>query len=302
MPTEHRSRQRLAFAALLVTMLLWAGNAIVGRAVSGAIPPFFLAFCRWAIALTVILPFSARYVVRDRAILVAGWKSILLLGLVGVASFNAFLYSGLHYTTAANASLLQAGIPPLVLLLDRIFFGIRSGGRQIFGIMLSTIGVLIIICQGKVETLLGFHFGKGDLIVLGGVVVWASYTSLLRLRPNCHPLSFLVLTFAIAAFAMFLLAMTEWREIKVIEWHGGVIAAVLYVALFPSVVAYGLFNFAVEEVGGARAGQANNLLPLFGAVLASLLLGERLFAHHLAGMAIIATGIAMSWLTSRRAG
>lgn len=145
MPSEHRPRFLLAFAALLVTMLLWSGNMIAGRAVSGEIPPFFLGFARWAIAFAVVLPFAARHVARDRQVLLAAWKPILMLGLVGVASFNAFLYSGLRYTTAANASLLQAAIPPLVLLFDRAIFGVRSTIRQMIGVLLSTFGVLVII-------------------------------------------------------------------------------------------------------------------------------------------------------------
>lgn len=295
-----QSRQLLAFTALAVTMSLWAGNAVVGRAIVGQVPPLFLGFCRWVIAFSVVLPFAARPIARDRAALLAAWKPVLLLGLTGVASFNAFFYTGLHYTTATNASLLQAATPPLVLFLDRLLFGVRSARRQIIGVLCSTLGVLIIICHGRLETLLGFHFGRGDVLVLCGVAAWALYTSLLRLRPDCHPMSFLAATFGIAVPTALVLSMTEWREIAAMTWTGEVIAAVLYVGLLPSVIAYALFNFAVQEVGAARAGQTNNLLPLFGAVLAALLLGEPLFGYHVAGMALIGAGIGMGWLTIGR--
>lgn len=146
--------------------------------------------------------------------------------------------------------------------------------------------------------MLGFRFGVGDLLVLCGVVAWACYTSLLRLRPDCHPLSLLAVTFGIGALTMLALAATEWREIVVMHWRGGVVAAILYVALFPSVIAYALFNFAVGEVGAVRAGQATNLLPLFGAGLAAFLLGEQLFAYHAVGMLLIAAGIMVGWFAA----
>jgi len=281
-------------------MLLWSGNMIVGRAVSGAIPPFALALIRWTGASCVVLPFAVRHIVADRAVLRRAWKPVLLLGLTGVASFNAFIYSGLRHTTATNAILLQAGIPPLVLLLDRLLFRIRANGWQVIGVLLSTLGVLVIISAGELARLLGLRFGSGDLLVLCGVTAWAIYTSLLKLRPACHPLSFLGVTFTIGVIAILPLAATEAAESARIHWTAKVIGGCAYVALLPSVVAYFLFNAAVAEVGAGRAGQTINLMPLFGALLAAAILGEPLERFHLVGMALIAVGIAASWMTIRR--
>ena len=104
----RRPRWGLALAALAITMLLWSGNTIVARSVRDDIPPFMLALVRWTGAFLIVLPFALRHLAADREKLVAHWPVVLALGLTGVASFNAFLYSGLQYTTATNASLLQA--------------------------------------------------------------------------------------------------------------------------------------------------------------------------------------------------
>lgn len=286
----------LAFAALALVMLLWSGNMIIGRAVRDDIPPFTLAFVRWTGAFLIVLPFAARQVVAERAKLLRQWQPILLLGLTGVASFNAFIYSGLRHTTATNALLLQAAIPALVLLFDRVIFGLRSPVLQLGGVLVSTVGVLVIITRGAPEALLGLHFGIGDVLVLCGVLAWSLYTSLLKLRPDCHPLSFLVTTFAIGAVAMLPLAASEWREVAAIDWRPAVFGAFAYVALLPSVVAYALYNAAVAEVGAVRAGQTISLMPLFGAFLAAALLGEPLLRFHLAGMVLILLGIAVTLL------
>jgi drug/metabolite transporter (DMT)-like permease len=288
-----------AYAMLALVMLFWAGNTIVARAVRADIPPFTLAFIRWTGALLIILPFAWRALLRDRAAIRAGWRPLLLLGLVGVAGFNGFLYWGLHYTTATNGLLLQAAIPALVLVCNALFFRQRAGLWQIGGVALSTLGVAIVVVRADLAVLAALRLGFGDLLILCAVLGWAVYTSLLRVRPPVDQRSFLFITFLIAALAMLPLALGEWRDIARIDWRPAIVGAFAYVALLPSVIAYFLFNSAVEQIGAARAGQTIGLMPLFGAGLAALLLGEPLHGYHLAGMLLIFAGIAITALLQR---
>jgi drug/metabolite transporter (DMT)-like permease len=289
--TPQRSDLR-AFAMIGLVMLLWAGNSIVGRAVRFDIPPFTLAFVRWTGALSILLPFALGTVVRERAAIARAWKPILLLGISGVACFNGFLYLGLRYTTATNALLLQAAIPALVLILDFLIFRVRSTIGQALGVTLSTIGVVVIVFHGDPHAILDLRFGTGDALILCAVVGWAIYTVCLRLRPAIAPSSFIAVTFLIAAVAMAPLAASEWRAVAAMAWTPRVFGAFAYVAVLPSLVAYFIFNAAVAQIGPARAGQAITLMPLFGALLSALLLGERLHGYHIAGMALILAGIA----------
>lgn len=283
-----------------VVMVLWAGNSIVGRAVHNAVPPFTLAFVRWVGALAIVTPLAGRTAWAERAEILKAWKPILLLGLVGVASFNAFLYLGLHHTTATNGLLLQALIPALVLLFGFLIFRDRASRYQLAGVLLSTLGVAVIVFRGDPGAILSLSFGFGDGIVLCGVVAWALYTALLRIRPAIHPMSFLLVTFTIGAVAMAPLAASEWRQIAQIPATPLVFGAFAYVAILPSVAAYFLYNRAVDLIGAGAAGQTISLMPLFGALLAALLLGEELHTYHLAGMALILGGIAAAALLGRR--
>ena len=263
-------QQARAFALLGLVMLLWAGKSIVGRAVRDDVGPFTLAFVRWAGASLVLLPFAFPIMRREWAAIRHGWKEILLLGALGVAAFNALLYTGLKHTTATNALLLQAAIPPAVILFDRLFFGVRANWPQALGIVASALGVVAIVFEGDPAAALRLHFGAGDAIVLVSIVVWALYTVCLRLRPAISPVSFVATTFFIGVVAMAPLALWERQPIV---WSGGLGAAFLYVALFPSLVSYFIYNYATGIVGPARAGQAITLMPLFGAFLAAGLLG-----------------------------
>lgn len=289
----------IAYATLALVMLFWAGNSIVGRAVRGDIGPFTLALIRWTGALIVLSPFAWRHFSAQLPQIRLHWRPVLLLGILGVAGFNGFLYSGLRYTSATNGLLLQAAIPALVLLVDRLIFGVRSTIGQVIGVTVSTIGVVLIVLRGDMASLLGLELGKGDALVLCGVLVWSLYTSLLKLKPAVHPLSFLFATFIIGVLCMAPLAAGEIVAHGLPQAKSGVVLACAYVALFPSVISYLLFNQAVERIGAAKAGQTIALMPLFGAGLAVMLLGEPLHAYHLAGMAIILAGIAMSALTRR---
>ena len=284
-----------AYAMLGMTMTFWAGNVIVGRAVRGEIPPLMLAFSRWTLALLILAPFAWRRTVAQRALIRRHWSAILFLGLAGVAAFNGFLYSGLRYTTAANSLLLQGLIPTLVVIVGSVVFGDKAPWRQVAGIALSTLGVTFIVFRGELSEILRLRLGMGDLLVLCGCAAWAIYTASLRLRPPIDPLVFLFVTFAIGALAMGVGALSEAQAIAQIHWNTHMVAAIAYVAIFPSILAYMSFNAAVSHVGPGAAGQAISLMPLLGAVLAAMILGEPLFAYHLVGMALILGGVLLGW-------
>lgn len=295
-----RSPQLRAYAMLGFTMLFWAGNSIVGRAVRDDIPPFTLALVRWTGALVLLVPFALRHVIVEWPVIRQHWRSILFLGIIGGAAFNGLLYSGLRYTTATNGLLLQALIPSLVVLAGAIGFRDRALVGQVIGIALSTIGVGVIVFRGDIAAILALRFGIGDIFILCGCVCWALYTACLRLRPAIHPMSFVFVTFAISALAMVPFALGETAAIAAMRWQPPIFAAFAYVAIFPSIFAYFLYNAAVARIGPGAAGQTISLMPLFGALLATSLLGEKLYGYHAIGMTLILSGIVVGWAIERR--
>lgn len=289
-----------SYALLVLVTLLWAGNSIVARAIHGDIPPFTLAFLRWTGALLLLAPFVGKHLRTDRAGIRDHWRTILWLGVIGVASFNAFLYWGLQSTTASNALLIQAAIPMLVLLLNRILFSVRSRSIEVAGVLIAAVGVLTIIFRADPSAVSSLAFGKGDGLVLCAVAAWALYTASLRARPAIHPLSLIATTFLVGAVFMAPLAAWEVAHLPV-RLTARSLLGILYVATFPSLIAYTLYNRAVAELGAGAAGQMISLQPLFGALLAVVLLAEPLHAYHLAGMALITAGIALPLIVRRRA-
>ncbi|WP_347303081.1 DMT family transporter [Croceibacterium sp. TMG7-5b_MA50] len=292
-------RQFQAFALLGLVMVLWAGNSIVARAFRLDIPPFTLALGRWVIASAIILPFAWGQLRQDRAALLRSWHVVLLLGLLGIGAFNALLYTGLQYSTATNALLLQALTPALVTVLDRVLFGTRTTPLRVLGIVASIAGVATIVFAGDLAAAMRLALRRADLFLLGSAMVWTFYTLLLRLKPPVAGTSLVAVTFVIGILAMAPLAMWEWARGLTVNWSGGVVGAFLYVGILPSLVSYLIYNWAAGVVGPARATQTLTLMPLFGAILSAALLGEALHPYHFAGMALIVAGIGLSALGAR---
>ena len=285
-----------AWTLLALTNLSWAGNFIVGRAVAGQVPPVTLAWWRWTGAFIVAIGFAWPHLRRDWPLLLRQPSILLALSATGIAAFNTMAYVGLQHTTAVNALLLQSVMPLVILLWAFSLYGERPGIFQTAGVAVSLLGVAVIAGRGSIGALVGLSFNVGDVWVLGAVVVYALYAVLLRRRPAVHPLSLLAVLMGLGS--VMLLPFYAWEAHTGAVVRGGwtSYAAIAYTAVLPSLVAYLFFNRGVELIGAARAGQSLHLLPVFGAALAVIFLGESIEAYHGFGIALIGAGIAFASL------
>lgn len=280
-----------AYPLLTVTALFWAGNSIVGRAARDLVPPAALSFWRWTFALALLLPLAWPHLKRDWPVLRANWPIVALLGALAIGSFNILLYTGLQSTTALNSMLIQSALPALVLVVGALVMGDRTSPRQIAGVLISLVGVLAIIARGDPAMLWGLQLNVGDAIIGGAVLLWALYSVLLRRRPAVHPLSFLAASMVVGIAVIVPFYVHELLSGRRIVPATGSALAIAYVSIFPSFLAYLFFNRGVELIGSAATGQYMNVMPLMGAGLAMLFLGEQLHLFHIAGLALIVVGI-----------
>lgn len=280
-----------AYLLLTMTALFWAGNSIVGRAARDLVPPAALSFWRWTIALALLLPLAWPHLKRDWPALRANWLIVLVLGVLAIGSFNILLYTGLQSTTALNSMLIQSALPALVLIVGALVMGDGTSGRQIAGVLISLAGVLAIIARGDPQMLIALRLNVGDAIIGGAVLLWALYSVLLRRRPAVHPLSFLAASIMAGLVVIVPVYAAELGSGRMIIPSAGSALAIAYVSIFPSFLAYLFFNRGVELIGSAATGQYMNVMPLMGAVLAVLFLGEALHPFHIIGLALIVAGI-----------
>ncbi len=283
---------------LTLTSLFWAGNVIVGRAIAGAVPPVTLACLRWVLATLIFLPFAWGSLRRDLGEIARHRGILLFLGLIGPACYNSLFYFGLVSTEALNGLVLNAAGPVFIALAAWGFFGDRLSPLQLAGMAAGFAGMLLIIAKGDPFSLTGLRFNPGDLILLTAIAAWSTYTAFLRKRPRIGWQSYNFITYAIAAIANVPIAAGELALGHSVTSGWAAAGAVIYVAIFPSLLAYIFYNRGVELLGPAAAGLYMFLIPAFGAALAVGLLGETLHWFHTAGFALIIGGVLIG---SRRA-
>lgn len=291
---------------MLVPPLMWAGNMVLGRAVAGAVPPIGLAFWRWAVATLIVLPWALPHLARDMPELRQKWKIVAILAALGVAAFNTLVYTGLQYTSAVNAILMQSAIPLFIVAMGYVFFRDRLSLAEVAAVIVSMAGVAVLVTKGTPFGIAELPFDRGDILVLGAVVCYAAYTTFLRKRPKVHPASFV--------FATFLLGVPMLLPFYLAEILGAfgpprptplswvMIGTVAYVAIGPSVLAYFCYNRLVAVAGPQRAGFAIHLMPVFGTLLAVFVLGEMIQPYHFLGIGLIAAAIAFDTMLRRRRG
>lgn len=297
--SSPQERTGVAVLMLVVCTLFWGSNVVVGRAVHAELPPVGLAFWRNAVALLALLPFTTRELWVQRKAIRRGMGVILAAGLVGTALFNFMAYLALHSTTAISAGLMMSLTPVAVPVMAFILLRDRLTLRQGLGIGISLAGVAAIVTRGDLSALAALAFNQGDLLMIGAMLCWSFYSVLVKRKPaELGP--FVFLTAVLAAAVPALLPFYIWESLSGAPMPAtpAAIAAGLYLGLFPTAVALLLFNHAVGIIGPNRAGPYTHLVPVFGALLAILFLGERLAPFHFAGAAFIAGGL---FLATRRA-
>lgn len=282
------------YLLLTLAVLFWAGNFILGRAFHADIPPVALAFWRWFFAALLITGPSLRHLRHDRAALLQNWPAVLLLSALGIAAFNTLAYSGLQYTQAINALLMQSLMPVLIVFFSWVIFAERIRLLQAVGILVSLGGAVTIIARGELAVLAAMQFNRGDLLVGAAVICYAGYSVLLRKRPAVHPLSFIATTFWLGTLMIVPFYLWETLTVRSLLLNPVAVLVIAYVAIFPSIVSYLCFNRGVELVGANRAGLFIHLMPVFGTLMAIGFLGERFFLHHATGIALIAIGIVLA--------
>jgi len=282
------------YLLLVLATLFWSGNFVLGRAVRADVPPIGLAFWRWTGGSILIISFAWPYLKRDWPLVRRHWKFVLLLAALGVTLFNTLVYTGLQFTTAINALLMQSTMPVLIVLMSYLFYRETVTPVQIVGVLLSLAGVLAIVGQGDLTVLLGLSLNLGDLLIFIAVAGYAAYSALLRQRPPLHPLSLIAATFIAGAVALLPFYLWEHATGRMVSFDGVTLLTISYVAIFPSILAYLCFNRGVELAGANQAGLFIHLMPVFGSIMAILFLGERFQWFHGFGILLILLGILLA--------
>jgi len=294
---HHAGRVGVYFK-LVLTTFFWGGTFVAARFAVHEVPPFFAAGCRFAIAAAVLLALVAWQARKkgEAFPLPRSLSEVLAvssLGLTGIFCYNAFFFSGLRLTGAANGSLIVAINPLLTAVLSAWWLRERIRPLQAVGLSISLVGVGVIVSRGDLSVFHTLTFNRGDLLLLGAPLSWAVYSVLgKRAMGTFSPLvatAYAALSgvlLLIPAAALEALSGAGPYRFSILWW-----LAILQLALLGTVVGFVWWYEGIKALGASRAALFVNLVPVFGTLLAALMLGERLGWPQLWGGMLVIAGV-----------
>jgi len=284
---------------LTTAALMWAGNAIVGKILVQSSSPVLLNTIRGGVTALILLPVAWR-VFGSASPLWQSSKRFALLSLLGVGSYNVLLYLALKSSTPINVTLIGASMPIWAIVIGALFYKEQPTIKQIIGAVISLIGVTVVIVRGELERLIEIEFVAGDLLMVLATILWGAYSWMLshpkESTERTWPWSYFLLAQVGFGFCWSLgFAVTEWQlEYSYFTWSWPTVFMIIYVIIGPSLIAYRCWGLGVSGAGATVATFFTNLIPLFTAILSTLLLQKPPEPFQGVAFALILAGIYLS--------
>lgn len=275
----------------LLAVLIWAANTIVSKAAAGVLDPAAISLYRWLLAALVLTPFCARPLWRQRQAVLSQWKRFAVLALLGMVMYQCLAYYAAHSTSATNMGVIGALIPMLGLILNVVVFRQPVGAQAVTGVVVSLAGVLYLLGRGHPGTLLDGGVNRGDVLILIGATSYALYNILYR-RWALPFGQWLNLYVQVLLAVVMLVPLALTAQSLAIPRQG--IGLVVFAGIASSIVASYLWMLGLKRIGSERTAVLMNLMPVFTAAMAALMLGETVHGYHWIGGGLVLLGVSLA--------
>ncbi|MEQ6916235.1 DMT family transporter [Halomonas aquatica] len=286
----------LHFLPPLGAVLIWSGNMTINQLTVGSIAPSSIAFLRWVLALAVLTPFVLPAAWRHREAIRRQWPKLAVLGLLGMAMWQGLAYVAAETTSATNMGILAAMVPLLTVLLSALILREAPSLGGTLGGLVALVGVSLLLGHGNPLSLLELEVAIGDLLMVVAATCYALYGVMLKRWPLDMP-PWVVLYLQAAFATLFLLPGYLLGPMTPVDDQN--VWLILYAGIPASIITTFLWMRAIRQIGASQASIFINLMPVFSALIAMALLGERVAAYHLAGGALVLAGVIMAQTLTR---
>ena len=290
------NKNNVAYVFLFFAALFWSGNFLVGKFASQyEVPPFSLNFYRWFFAWLILAPFTIQEILKKRNYILENYQYYAILGVTSVTIFNSIVYYSLNFTQVISGVLMISTIPVMIMFISSILKIEKTNIFQVFGVICSFIGVILIITKANFELLVNLDFNKGDLTMVVAMFSWATYSALLKKRK--HELSQLSLLEVIITFGLIFLIPIYIAEYNLgfkIDLNKPFVLVLIYVVLFPGLASFICWIKGISLIGANRSGVFLHLMPILSATMAIIIFSEKFMFYHLLGAIFILSGIILS--------
>jgi drug/metabolite transporter (DMT)-like permease len=279
---------------MIMGTVFWAGAFITGKMGVHLLSPLVLTFLRMALAAAIIFPIMIHVEKDNWKIKREDVKYVIATATVGMIGYHVFFFYALRYTDASKAAMINAINPLLTAILAAVFLKEKLSTRKAAFIMIAFVGVLLTLSDWNMNNIINFNFNIGDLLMLSGSVLWAVYAIIVKkVLHRFTPLKLTSYTFLAAAVIVFPFAVHDLVRIDFAVTGLMPFMAILYMAIFPSVLGYTIQQMAIKDLGVARTALFINLVPVFSTIFAVVFLGEKLVMLNIASGALIIFSVIM---------
>jgi len=284
-----------AYIALLLVILMYSGNILVGKAIN-ELPPFTIALGRLTVAFIMLTPFGLFQAVKDKNLYLQYKRPLLIMTLTGITFFSSFIYSALQFTSSTNVSILETLIPALTVVLSVWFLKENITLIQWLGVIVSFAGAVWVVADGSLTFFVQHIPNKGDMIMIAAIISWAIYS--LHVKQYMHNFRIFGIIWFMTGISVIILlpiVMIEWSITGIPDiFQGGKLAGIFYLGIFPSFIALILYSRSVIVLGAGKASVMLNLLPVFTMFGAYFLLNENISFSQILGSLIVISGVTMT--------
>lgn len=285
----------IGFSLAFLAVFFWSFNVIVAKFFVHDFSPWQIAFYRWFFAGIILLPFVISKIYKNWDIILSNYKIIFWLSLFGIVLMNTFAYYAGRTIDAVEMSLIGVMGPVFIVILSTIFLKQKLSFLQLFGIILSFIGVIIIILHGNLKAIVHFKLRIGDFYMLLLAFSFAVYSVLGNFRPkNISQTVLLSSTIFLGIIIILPLFIYDTYRYPISVCSFSDILILIAMGLFNSILAYLFWNVAISKIGNLKAGMIYYFMPIFSSIEAFFILGEKLYLSQLYGGVLVILGILLS--------
>lgn len=296
------SLQSHRFTALLkatFAVVVWGASFIATKLALREVSPVVVIWLRFGIGLIIL----GGFVIRRKELALPPRRELgyfAFLGFLGITFHQWLQVTGLVTAKATTTAWIITTIPIFIALLGRFMLKERLGWDRIAGIFIATIGVILVVTHGDLQSILMGQLGSfGDLLVLISAVNWAVFSVLSRKALKNHPatqMMFFVMLFGWICTSVWFFTLNHVGEIANISMTGWI--SLLFLGIICSGFAYVFWYDALKALSASQVGSFLYIEPLVAVVVAALILQEPLFIAAFVGGALILAGV---WLVNRQA-
>ena len=290
--SSFRQLFRSPHVAAFMAIFFIGINFVIVRGVYEQYPPSVLSLWRWGGAALILLCFTWRGVIAEWSVIRRNIRIYVLMAFLmpifgALASFVA-----MEWTVAVNGAIIQSLIPALVILIAWVVGLEKVDSAQLVGLLIALIGVGGIVTQGNFSVLLSLDFNIGDLILLGSAFGLAAYTVIYKcIKEKPTPAVFLTVLCGLGGVFHLPFFFYELGMGTPMPFTLETSLSMVYVAIFPSLVAILLFNYGIDRLGPSRAAAYHYFLAPITAAAAFIFIGEKLYWYHGVGTVMIFAGV-----------